>query len=356
MPNPNQPVFPNAVATDQNLLVANNGAVTQLTTPIDSVQTQFQVKDSTKFNTPCLVQIDMEIIVVGAKTDQTNTLQSCIRGFDGTSAAVHTQNAYVKGYLLAYHHNQVAAELKSIEAGLGANFSHMIQTSSQAAGDVTGSFTHLSLIPTGVTANTYGGNNTSTSLAIDAKGRITQAATSSIIANFPVFYKAAILNGNSANLSSTFDSNNSPMALPYAGPNGSLYAVASFTAAQNNWVQDHFCIPEDWSQNVVTVDVYWRTPGTQGTVIWQVQTGRLTNGDTGDFAFGSIANVVVNVPNIPYQTVKSKIVAVNMGSIAPGDEFFFKFARAANDTCPGGAELISLKFNITRNLSLNLLS
>ena len=65
MPNPQNPIFSAGVATDINLMVASNRALSYLTYAIDGVQTSFTVVDGTKYAAPCLVQIDTEIILVG---------------------------------------------------------------------------------------------------------------------------------------------------------------------------------------------------------------------------------------------------------------------------------------------------
>lgn len=133
MPNPNTPVYPSALATDLNLMVASNRAIAQLVFPLDSVSSSFTVTNGTVFTTPCLVQVDTEIILIGSKTG--NLMQSCTRGFSSTSAAAHGQNADVKGYVLAYHHNQVSAEIQAIETALGVNLGNVV--TNPAAGPVT---------------------------------------------------------------------------------------------------------------------------------------------------------------------------------------------------------------------------
>jgi hypothetical protein len=45
------------------------------------------------------------------------------RAFDGTTAAVHLASAVVSGFVDAYHHNRLVAEVEAIENALGANLS-----------------------------------------------------------------------------------------------------------------------------------------------------------------------------------------------------------------------------------------
>ena len=351
MPNPQNPIFPTALATDINLMVATNRALSYLTFSIDGSQTQFTVVDGTKYNAPCLVQIDTEIILVGAISG--NVMQSCTRGYNLTSATSHGQNAPVKGYVLAYHHNQVCAEIKSIEAGLGVNFGNVVMQYDQAGGpEIGGFFSDLFLKPNGVTPGTYGGFNRFDTLTVDDTGRITSIEPATGNINYPVFYKAAIVQGTNAVLGFSFGNTNAPNAVPYTGTHGELYAVAAFTSGNNYWVQDHFWFPDDWVGDTVSLDIYWRTSATTGTVTWQCQLGWVANGDSADFALGSIAGVTTTVPAVADTIVKSRITPLFTSGLGAGDELFFKFARSASDTALADAELISIKFNIHRDFAL----
>jgi hypothetical protein len=313
------------------------------------------VVDGTKFEVPCLVQIDTEVIKVGTKSG--NLLQSCTRGYSLTSPASHGQNADVKGYVLAHHHNQLAAEIKAIEAACGVNMGNIVMQVDQAGGpDIGGVFSNLHLKPNGVTAGTYGGFNRFITVTVDVTGRITSIGPATGNINYPIIYKAAIVQGTNAVLGFSFDNTNAPNAVPYTGSNGELLAVANFTSGNNYWVQDHFYMPDDWLGDVVSLDVYWRTSGTTGNVTWQCQCGSLTPGADRNFAFNGIRAVTTTVPGTAYQTVKSRITPLILsggaGTVQPGDELFFKFARSASDTCLADAELISIKFNIHRDFQL----
>ena len=356
MPNPQNPVFPAEVATDLDLTVASNRALSKLTFPIDGSATQLTVVDGTKFEVPCLIQIDTEIILVGSKSG--NLLQNCTRGFSLTSPASHGQNADVKGYVLAYHHNQIAAEIKAIEAGLGANFGNVVMQIDQAGGDdIGGVFSNLYLKPNGVTAGTYGGFNRFITVSVDATGRVTSIANATGNINYPIIYKAAIVQGTNAVLGFSFDNAQAPNAVPYTGSNGSLYAVASFTSGNAYWVQDHFYLPDDWKGDALSLDIYWRAEtATTGNVTWGVQLGYLRGGTSQDLIFGNIKTTTTTVPGTAGQTVKTRISPLIIsgvnGPIQPGDELFFKFSRSASDTALGNAELISLKFNMNRDFAL----
>ena len=351
MPNPQNPIFSAGVATDINLMVASNRALSYLTYAIDGVQTSFTVVDGTKYAAPCLVQIDTEIILVGVVTG--NVLQECVRGYNLSSPANHGQNANVKGYVLAYHHNQIAAEIKAIEAGLGANFGNVVMQNDLAGGpEIGGYFSNLYLKPNGVTAGTYGGFNRYDTITVDDTGRITSIEPATGNIDYPIIYKGAIMQGSNAVLGFSFGLTDAPNAVPFTGTHGEIYAVAAFTAGNNYWVQDHFYFPDDWVGDAVSLEIYWNTAATTGNVTWQCSVGWLSPGSTNDFSFGSIASVTTTVPATPYQIVKSTITPLFLSGITAGDEFFFKFARSAGDTALADAQMISIKFNIHRDFAL----
>jgi hypothetical protein len=350
MANPNTPIFPTEVATDLNLMVASNRALSTLTYPTDSVQTQFTVVDGTKFIPPCLVQIDTEIILVGEVAG--NILQSCVRGFSLTSSASHGQNADVKGYVLSYHHNQVAAEIKAIESALGANLGNVVLQTDQAGGELAGVFTNMHLINNGVTAGTYGGFSQNIIVTVDDKGLVTSVANATGNVNYPIIYKGAINQGSNAILGFSFGNTNAPNAVAYVGTSGLTYAVAEFTQGNSYWVQDHFYLPDDWKEDTISLDVYWRCSAITGNVIWKVRTGFLREGVGPDLTWNSYAIVTDAVQPVTLQTMKSRITPIPMTGFQPGDELFFQFARDAGDTAAAAADMISIKFNINRNFAL----
>lgn len=120
--------FPTSVVTDTQLKVARNRAVTTLASGISAAATSLTVASGAVFTKPALVTIDDEIIAVCDIVGNTLSVghSTCPnvdgRGFDSTSAAVHNSAALVYGYIAAWHHNAITAELKAIETALGAGF------------------------------------------------------------------------------------------------------------------------------------------------------------------------------------------------------------------------------------------
>jgi len=116
--NPETAVFPGAVATDSDLLVAANNAVSRLTYAITASDTTFDVADASAFRTPSVVRIDNEYIKICAINSNTMTVCTGGRGYIGTAAA-HAAQAVVEDTVTEKHHNKLAAEIKAVEGALG---------------------------------------------------------------------------------------------------------------------------------------------------------------------------------------------------------------------------------------------
>lgn len=114
--NPNSAVYPGRAATDSDLLVASNGSQTTLNGNINSAVTTLVLTSAAKFTAPLAITIESEMLVCTTLT--VNTLSGCTRGWQGTSATSHVDGVQVRGFMTAWHHNQVAAEIKSIESAL----------------------------------------------------------------------------------------------------------------------------------------------------------------------------------------------------------------------------------------------
>jgi hypothetical protein len=117
MANPNTAIFPGAAATDADLFVATDQAVSTLSAAMTNVQTTVHLASATRFVAPCLITIGSEIIV--CPTDAVaNVFSGVTRGAMGTAAAAHASGATASGLFAAWHHNQLAAEVKAVETAL----------------------------------------------------------------------------------------------------------------------------------------------------------------------------------------------------------------------------------------------
>jgi hypothetical protein len=112
MPNNNTASFPYAAPSDAVLSVASDNAATTLANDIGTNDTSIAVVDDSNFAVPALIVVDSEIILVMASGS--NTFTGCVRGFAGTTPAIHTSGTDVFGYIVAYQHNQISAEIKSM--------------------------------------------------------------------------------------------------------------------------------------------------------------------------------------------------------------------------------------------------
>jgi len=112
-------VFPTAVATDGDLIVARNRARTTLNTSINSSITTVVLASGSLFGNNMVITIDSEDLF--CTTLSTNTFTSCTRGYGGSTTASHTAGVAVLGNITANHHNVLKDEIKAIETLLSTN-------------------------------------------------------------------------------------------------------------------------------------------------------------------------------------------------------------------------------------------
>ncbi len=115
--------YPAEVVTDAHLTVARNGVRTTLAAPMSAGATSFTVRSATNIVPNLLLTIGTsEIVKVCSVAGTTVTVgySACPnvdgRGFDGTTAAIHTSGEAVAAYPTAWHHNVIAAEIKAMQA------------------------------------------------------------------------------------------------------------------------------------------------------------------------------------------------------------------------------------------------
>ena len=116
-------VYPNAVPTWSDLIIATNNSVTNLVDPITSGSTVLKVISGATFKAPTVVTVDNEIIKVC--TVSGNLLYVCPsgRGFDLSGAASHSGGSKVQRLNTAYDHNRLGSEIIAISNALGASLS-----------------------------------------------------------------------------------------------------------------------------------------------------------------------------------------------------------------------------------------
>ncbi|MGQ9677447.1 MAG: hypothetical protein ACUVX1_17430, partial [Chloroflexota bacterium] len=124
--NPNTAKFPASLAGDEDLLVGRNRAESYLTAAIDATTLTIAVADGTQFLNFMVITIENERILVCSVSGNTLTVCPGGRGFDGSTAASHPEGAWVAARVVAWHHNQLAAETKAIQNALGVNLGNVV--------------------------------------------------------------------------------------------------------------------------------------------------------------------------------------------------------------------------------------
>jgi hypothetical protein len=114
-------VYPAAVAGDSDMIIAADLQLTSLAVPLNATDNSMSVVNPTVAIPYSLLTIDSETVkVTGAPV---GSIVPIVRGFDGTAAAPHQAGAAVSGFIDAYHHNRLVAEVEAIEQTLGPNLS-----------------------------------------------------------------------------------------------------------------------------------------------------------------------------------------------------------------------------------------
>ena len=114
--------YPGAVATNAHLVVAVDRLQTRLAVPLAATDTVMQVESGAGIVASCLLTIDNEIVQALSGSGTSWTIG---RGFDGTTPALHLASSVVSGFVDAWHHNTLVAEVQAIEQALGPNLSRI---------------------------------------------------------------------------------------------------------------------------------------------------------------------------------------------------------------------------------------
>jgi hypothetical protein len=117
MANPQAAVYPARAATDLDLLVGTDAGQTVLNAAIDDTVTDIPLNSASNFTAPCLIAIGSEYILC-PNDAVAGVFSGVTRGALATHVAAHANNAPVIGFFSARHFNQLAAEIKAIEAQL----------------------------------------------------------------------------------------------------------------------------------------------------------------------------------------------------------------------------------------------
>lgn len=116
-------VFPAAVATDSDMIIAVDRQQTRLALPMSATDSSITVINPSVIAAYSLLTIDLETVKVTGPP--VGNVVPVSRAFDGSTAAVHLASAVVSGFVDAYHHNRLVAEVEAIEQALGPNLSRI---------------------------------------------------------------------------------------------------------------------------------------------------------------------------------------------------------------------------------------
>ena len=121
--------YPGRVATNSDLIVAVDQQQTTLLLPVGVSDLTITVLDPSSIAAYNLLSIDSEIVkTIGPPA---GNVIPVARGFDGTLPAAHVSGAIVAGFIDAYHHNALVAEVEAIETFLGPNGSNIVSPTRQ---------------------------------------------------------------------------------------------------------------------------------------------------------------------------------------------------------------------------------
>jgi len=116
-------VFPGAVATNADLIVAGNNDSSTLAVNLTAVDTTLIFVSSGIFSTSQAVVIGSEIILLGTVAGAIAT--GCTRGYAGTTAATHSVGETAQDLIIASHHNNLKDEIIAIQTAIGAELSNV---------------------------------------------------------------------------------------------------------------------------------------------------------------------------------------------------------------------------------------
>jgi hypothetical protein len=118
-------VFPAAVSSDSDLLVAADLASTILTAPINNSTLSIPVAAGTRFRGWTVITIESEQILISGTGSLSLTVAPGGRGYGGTTAASHVSGVDVRANVVAAYHNALAGEIKAVQTRLGANLANI---------------------------------------------------------------------------------------------------------------------------------------------------------------------------------------------------------------------------------------
>lgn len=212
-----------------------------------------------------------------------------------------------------------------------------------APGDTTGPYQSLCIVPA-----------TGALWACTNAGGCTVAANWTAVggggAGFDevIEYRAARCQNTIAGAGFSTPATGAPIPACVTGTNV-LAAVLQFTETGVKTAQDHFRYRD--GTTAIALAIKWRTAATSGSVVWQVATACVADGETMDPAWNAAQTVTDAAKGVANQLNDAAIASLTLSGCADGEQFFFKFFRDpdhGSDDLAATAELVDLAFTVTR--------
>jgi hypothetical protein len=177
-------------------------------------------------------------------------------------------------------------------------------------------------------------------------GFVFRLTTSSAPAERPrtVDYAPAKCHGGEASSAFNTEADSAPDAKCTGTANQPIYGVLEFTDTAIAAVQDSFSLP-DANIQTAAVNLWWRTPATSGSAVWQLQTAcssTLTSGNWGS------AQAAVSAAPGAADTWTAATLTVDVSACA-GKHFFWRLFRDpahASDTIANATDVGRVLFSI----------
>lgn len=132
--------FPGSIANDSTLKVAANAVQIQLTSNINTSQTSFSVSTCSPIQANMLITIDNEVMSVVSCSGNSMVVASRPFADSNNSSSSHNTGSAITGYITAWHHNSLKAEVEAIETALGVNLSNVSSSGGGAGTGAGGSY------------------------------------------------------------------------------------------------------------------------------------------------------------------------------------------------------------------------
>ena len=200
--------------------------------------------------------------------------------------------------------------------------------------------------------NTPAGSGTVTPSSTDTftnKTYDAEAAGNTLITVNKLWLPAAACQNATANLNWDTPVSNAAVAACDTGTNIQK-GVADFADGSNLSMQTHVMLPSDWT-GAIDARFKWYTPATTGSVVWQVATVCVADGETDDPAFNTASTVTDAAKGTANQTNDATITGLAVTGCAPGELMHIKVFRDsanASDNLAATARLLGVELTMRR--------